>query len=126
MDFIIKPSPDGASGCLTSTKFPQKKIIHPFLGKKIKVCEVTVFDLIMIDLKLSKASNLLNPIDGKPHEPKGIPHASLKSQEVWGNRRNLQLAFIKNRIFGHLQTKSRKIWKTPCISICIKRSCRSN
>jgi hypothetical protein len=73
MDFIIKPSPDRASGCLTSTEFPQRRIIYPFLGKKIKVCEVTVFDLIMIDTKLSKASNLLNLVDRKPHEPKGFP-----------------------------------------------------
>jgi hypothetical protein len=37
MDFIIKASLDGTSSCLTSTEFPQRRIIHPFLGKKIKV-----------------------------------------------------------------------------------------
>ncbi len=65
MDFIINLRPNGTSSCLTSTEFPQNKIIHSFLGKKIKVCEVTVFDLIMIDTKLSKASNLLNPVNQK-------------------------------------------------------------
>jgi len=86
MDFIIKPSPNGTSSCLTSTKFPQRRTIHPFLGKKIKVCEVIAFDLIMIDTKLSKTSNLLNLVDEKPHEPKGVPHTSLESQEVWGKQ----------------------------------------
>jgi hypothetical protein len=80
----------------------------------------------MIDTKLSKASNSLNPIDGKPYEPKGVPHTSLESQEVWGNMHNLQLAFIKNRIFMHLQNKSRKILRIPYISICTKRSCFYN
>ncbi len=65
MDFIIEPRQDGESSCLTSTEFPQKKIIHPFLGKKIKVCEVIMLVLIMIDTKLSKASNLVNPMNQK-------------------------------------------------------------
>ncbi len=26
---------------------------HPFLGKKIKICEMTMFDFIMIDTKLT-------------------------------------------------------------------------
>lgn len=104
MDFIIKPSPNGAFGCLTSTKFPQRRIIHPFLGKKIKVCEVIVFDLIMSDTKLSKALNLLNPVDKKPREPKGVPHTSLESQEVRGNKHNLQLAFIFKKSFNIFKT----------------------
>jgi hypothetical protein len=57
MDFIIKPSLDGASGCLTSTKFPQGTIIYPFLGEKNKVCEMMVFDFIIIDTKLITTSN---------------------------------------------------------------------
>jgi hypothetical protein len=65
MDFIIKPSLDGAYGCLTSTEFPQGRIIHPFLGKKNKVCEVMVFDLIITDTKLIATSNILNLVDGR-------------------------------------------------------------
>jgi hypothetical protein len=65
MDFIIKPSLDGASGCLTSIEFPQGRIIHPFLGKKNKVCEMMVFDFIVNDTKLMATSNILNLMDGR-------------------------------------------------------------
>jgi hypothetical protein len=63
MDFIIKVSSNGTFGCLTSTKFPRKNIIHPFLGKKIKVCEVMALDVIMIDTKLTTTLNVINPMD---------------------------------------------------------------
>lgn len=63
MDFIIKASSDGTYGCLTSTEFPRKKIIHPILGKKIKVCEVMALDVIMIDTKLTATINVINPMD---------------------------------------------------------------
>lgn len=63
MDFIIKASSDGTYGCLTSTEFLRKKIIHPFLGKKIKVCEMMALDVIMIDTKLTTTLNLLIPMD---------------------------------------------------------------
>jgi hypothetical protein len=63
MDFIIKASSDGTSGCLTSTEFPRKKFIHLILGKKIKVCEVMTFDVIMIDTKLIATTNVINPMD---------------------------------------------------------------
>jgi UDP-N-acetylmuramyl pentapeptide phosphotransferase/UDP-N-acetylglucosamine-1-phosphate transferase len=65
MDFIIKPNLDGASSYLTSTEFPQGRIIHPFLGKKNKVCEVIVFDLIITYTKLTTTSNILNLVDGR-------------------------------------------------------------
>ncbi len=63
MDFIIKASSDGTSGCLTSTEFPRKKFIHPVLGKKIEVCEVMALDVIMIEIKLTTTINVINPMD---------------------------------------------------------------
>jgi hypothetical protein len=41
-----------------------RNIIHPFLGR-IKVFEVTMFHLIMVDTKLMTTSNSSIPVDGR-------------------------------------------------------------
>ncbi len=60
---FIKPNSDGTFDCLTTNEFFGGKNIHPFLENKIKVCEMTTFNLIITYTKLTTTSIFFNLMD---------------------------------------------------------------